>query len=263
MACSPTSPSTPRVCYKNNSCPAHCIWATKADRQENQGRAMRIFEINRSQVSEHPALAPLAVPGACAASGYLWISLTREEFAPPWPRSSRSCRRSARPSWWTCTWPTCSTTSCPRTTTTPRSTTCWCSGAWRPARARRRWATARAMAMAPSHSRRHHRSAEIPGRPARAAPRRHPPGRLRGVRPGAAVGASRRRRGARRLCRAAAGGRVVRRPRRPGAGRARDLHARAHQPVGPDAARRQPDRGRLPRPAARAHASSSTTGRPS
>ena len=47
---------------------------------ENQGRSMRIFEINRSQVSEHPALTPLAVPGACAANGYLWISLTREEF---------------------------------------------------------------------------------------------------------------------------------------------------------------------------------------
>jgi Mg2+ and Co2+ transporter CorA len=41
---------------------------------------MRIFEINGSQVSEHPALAPLAVPGACAAPGYLWISLTRDEF---------------------------------------------------------------------------------------------------------------------------------------------------------------------------------------
>ncbi|WGT61656.1 magnesium transporter CorA family protein [Variovorax paradoxus] len=41
---------------------------------------MRIFEINRSQVSEHPALTPLTVPGACAAQGYLWISLTRDEF---------------------------------------------------------------------------------------------------------------------------------------------------------------------------------------
>jgi Mg2+ and Co2+ transporter CorA len=41
---------------------------------------MRIFEIKRSQVSEHQALTPLAVPGACAAGGYLWISLTREEF---------------------------------------------------------------------------------------------------------------------------------------------------------------------------------------
>ncbi|MDH6591701.1 magnesium transporter [Variovorax sp. TBS-050B] len=41
---------------------------------------MRIFEINGSQVSEHSALAPLALPGACAASGYLWISLTRDEF---------------------------------------------------------------------------------------------------------------------------------------------------------------------------------------
>ncbi len=41
---------------------------------------MRIFEIGRSQVSEHAALAPLTVPGACGAGGYLWISLTREEF---------------------------------------------------------------------------------------------------------------------------------------------------------------------------------------
>ncbi|MDQ0573617.1 magnesium transporter [Variovorax paradoxus] len=41
---------------------------------------MRIFEINRSQVSEHPALAPLTVPGACGAQGYVWISLTRDEF---------------------------------------------------------------------------------------------------------------------------------------------------------------------------------------
>jgi len=41
---------------------------------------MRIFEIDRSRVSEHAALAPLAVPGACGAGGYLWISLTREEF---------------------------------------------------------------------------------------------------------------------------------------------------------------------------------------
>jgi magnesium transporter len=41
---------------------------------------MRIFEISRTQVSEHVALAPLSVPGACGAGGYLWISLTREEF---------------------------------------------------------------------------------------------------------------------------------------------------------------------------------------
>jgi len=41
---------------------------------------MRIIEINRSQVSEHQALAPLTVPGACGANGYLWISLTRDEF---------------------------------------------------------------------------------------------------------------------------------------------------------------------------------------
>jgi magnesium transporter len=41
---------------------------------------MRIFEISGSQVREHDALAPLAVPGACAPESYLWLSLTREEF---------------------------------------------------------------------------------------------------------------------------------------------------------------------------------------
>ncbi|WPH13720.1 magnesium transporter CorA family protein [Variovorax paradoxus] len=46
---------------------------------------MRIFEIDRSRVSEHPALAPLALPGACAAQGYLWISLTRDEFRASLP----------------------------------------------------------------------------------------------------------------------------------------------------------------------------------
>ena len=46
---------------------------------------MRIIEINRSQVSEHQALAPLTVPGACGAQGYLWISLTREEFRSSLP----------------------------------------------------------------------------------------------------------------------------------------------------------------------------------
>jgi magnesium transporter len=40
---------------------------------------MRIFEITGSQVDEHDALAPLALPGACPA-GYLWLSLAREEF---------------------------------------------------------------------------------------------------------------------------------------------------------------------------------------
>ena len=40
---------------------------------------MRLFEITGSQVEEHDALAPLALPGACRL-GYLWISLTREEF---------------------------------------------------------------------------------------------------------------------------------------------------------------------------------------
>ena len=40
---------------------------------------MRLFEITGSQVDEHDALAPLAMPGACR-NGYLWLSLTREEF---------------------------------------------------------------------------------------------------------------------------------------------------------------------------------------
>lgn len=46
---------------------------------------MRIFEISRLQVSEHASLAPLAVPGACAATSYLWISLTRDEFRAAQP----------------------------------------------------------------------------------------------------------------------------------------------------------------------------------
>ena len=40
---------------------------------------MRIFEITGSHVVEHDALAPLTLPGACA-NGYLWLSLTRDEF---------------------------------------------------------------------------------------------------------------------------------------------------------------------------------------
>jgi len=40
---------------------------------------VRIFEITGSQVAEHDALAPLTLPGACA-NGYLWLSLTRDEF---------------------------------------------------------------------------------------------------------------------------------------------------------------------------------------
>ncbi|GAA4346602.1 magnesium transporter CorA family protein [Variovorax defluvii] len=39
---------------------------------------MRIFEIHGNRVVEHPALAPLSVPGACA--GFLWMSLTRDEL---------------------------------------------------------------------------------------------------------------------------------------------------------------------------------------
>jgi magnesium transporter len=49
---------------------------------------MRIFEIGNSQVSEHDALAPLAAPGACA-NGYLWISLTRDEFRTSLPEVQR------------------------------------------------------------------------------------------------------------------------------------------------------------------------------
>jgi len=40
---------------------------------------MRIFQISGPQVEEHAALAPLALPGACR-TGYLWLSLTREEL---------------------------------------------------------------------------------------------------------------------------------------------------------------------------------------
>ncbi|MDP9899404.1 magnesium transporter CorA family protein [Variovorax ginsengisoli] len=40
---------------------------------------MRIFQVSGSQVDEHATLAPLALPGACR-TGYLWLSLTREEF---------------------------------------------------------------------------------------------------------------------------------------------------------------------------------------
>ena len=40
---------------------------------------MRVFEISGSRITEHDALAPMAMPGACA-SGFLWISLTRDEF---------------------------------------------------------------------------------------------------------------------------------------------------------------------------------------
>lgn len=40
---------------------------------------MRIFEISGIKVSEHKALAPLALPGACQ-NAYLWISLTRDEL---------------------------------------------------------------------------------------------------------------------------------------------------------------------------------------
>lgn len=40
---------------------------------------MRIFEISSTKVTEHQALAPLALPGACQ-NAYLWISLTRDEL---------------------------------------------------------------------------------------------------------------------------------------------------------------------------------------
>lgn len=45
---------------------------------------MRIFEINSTQVIEHEALAPLALPGACQ-NAYLWISLTRDELKATLP----------------------------------------------------------------------------------------------------------------------------------------------------------------------------------
>ncbi|MGR4868293.1 magnesium transporter CorA family protein [Variovorax sp. LARHSF232] len=40
---------------------------------------MRIFQISSTQVSEHQALAPLALPGACQ-NAFLWVSLTRDEL---------------------------------------------------------------------------------------------------------------------------------------------------------------------------------------
>jgi len=46
---------------------------------------MRIFKIDGTQVSEHDALAPMAAPGACER-GYLWLSLTREEFQASLPQ---------------------------------------------------------------------------------------------------------------------------------------------------------------------------------
>ena len=46
---------------------------------------MRIFKIDGTQVTEHDALAPMAAPGACER-GYLWLSLTREEFQASLPQ---------------------------------------------------------------------------------------------------------------------------------------------------------------------------------
>ena len=45
---------------------------------------MRLFKISATQVSEHAALAEFLQPDACAGS-YLWISLTRDEFAASLP----------------------------------------------------------------------------------------------------------------------------------------------------------------------------------
>jgi len=45
---------------------------------------MRIFKINATQVSEHDTLDAFAQQGACG-DGYLWISLTRDEFAASLP----------------------------------------------------------------------------------------------------------------------------------------------------------------------------------
>ena len=41
---------------------------------------MRSIEISPHRVVEHVALGPLALPGACGAGSFLWISLTREEL---------------------------------------------------------------------------------------------------------------------------------------------------------------------------------------
>ncbi|MDM0015747.1 magnesium transporter CorA family protein [Variovorax sp. J22P168] len=46
---------------------------------------MRIFKIDGTQISEHDALAAMAAPGACER-GYLWLSLTREEFRASLPQ---------------------------------------------------------------------------------------------------------------------------------------------------------------------------------
>ncbi|VWX58757.1 Mg2+ and Co2+ transporter CorA [Burkholderiales bacterium 8X] len=40
---------------------------------------MRIFRINGSQVTEHPSLIPFESPAACP-TGYLWLSLSRDEL---------------------------------------------------------------------------------------------------------------------------------------------------------------------------------------
>jgi len=45
---------------------------------------MRIFKIDATQVSEHHTLDAFAQPGACG-NGFLWISLTRDEFAASLP----------------------------------------------------------------------------------------------------------------------------------------------------------------------------------
>ncbi|SFN32110.1 magnesium transporter CorA family protein [Variovorax sp. OV329] len=46
---------------------------------------MRIFEISATQVTEHQALAPLALPGACQ-NAFLWVSLTRDELQATLPQ---------------------------------------------------------------------------------------------------------------------------------------------------------------------------------
>ncbi|HYP71316.1 MAG TPA: magnesium transporter CorA, partial [Variovorax sp.] len=45
---------------------------------------MRIFEISSTKVTEHQALAPLALPGACQ-NAFLWVSLTRDELRATLP----------------------------------------------------------------------------------------------------------------------------------------------------------------------------------
>ena len=197
---------------------------------------MRIFEISGSRVTEHDALAPMAVPGACA-NGYLWISLTRDEF-----RSSLAEVQGILQS-------LCGTQLVDLHVSDLLNDQLPSHYDYT---SQYDVLVFRRLAAANGAAREERRTGAGTRRPAGAAARRHAAGRLCGLRPRAAVGASGGRRGARRLRRPAAG--------RGGAGRSRGRRRRStcapspracRQPGRPDAARGQPDRRRLPRPAAR------------